>query len=222
MLQHDTKPLPILMYDMLIGAFIFSQENKSFSLLGKTSNAMPSMQVPSVNLSDKKFPVKNAILFIVSFVITFGLLYALSQVNWNNVKMGGFKLPSLSAISIPGMTQPTPTPVLEPTMPPVTPTPTPSVTREEIRVKVLNGSGISGKATDVKAFFQEKGYGEILTGNADAFDYETTVIQIRDEDTEIREYIEEDIASQVPSPEFETLDEDEAADVVVIVGTDFK
>lgn len=221
MLQHETKPLPILEYDTLIGAFIFSQENKSFSLLGKSLPGLPMMQAPSVNLSDKKFPVKNAVLFVISFVITFGILYALSQVKWGDMK--AFQFPSFSNISIPGMTQPTPTPVLEPTMAPPTPTPTPSVTREEVRLKVLNGSGISGKATEVKNFFQEKGYGEILTGNADAFDYETTVVQIKeDAEPSIREYIEEDIASQVDAPEFETLDEAEAADVVIIVGTDFK
>lgn len=221
MLQHETKPLPILEYDMMIGSFIFSQENKSFSLLGKSSSGLSMMQTPSVNLSDKKFPVKNAILFLVSFIITFGLLYALSQVKWAN--MTAFKFPTLSGLTVPGMSQPTPTPVLEPTMAPPTPTPTPSINREEIRVKVLNGSGISGKASDVKAFFQEKGYGEILTGNADAFDYETTVVQIKeDADPAIRDYIEEDITSQVETPEFETLDEDDAADVVVIVGTDFK
>ncbi|HRN70393.1 MAG TPA: LytR C-terminal domain-containing protein [Candidatus Woesebacteria bacterium] len=221
MLQHDTKPLPILEYDMLIGAFIFSQENKAFSLLGKTNSAIPTMQVPSVNLSDKKFPVKNAVLFVISFIITFGILYGLSRVNWNNIQ--GFNMPSLAGISIPGMNQPTPTPVLEPTIPPPTPTPTPSILREDINVKVLNGSGIAGKASDVKAFFQEKGYGEILTGNADAFDYETTVIQIKEDgDPAIRKYVEEDIASEVSSPEFEILDEGEAADVMVIVGTDFR
>lgn len=221
MLQHDTKPLPILEYDMLIGGFIFSQENKDFSLLGKSGSVgLPQISAPSLNLSDKKFPVKNAILFLISFVVTFGILYALSQVKWSSL---GIQMPSLSGLTVPGMNQPTPTPVLDPTVVPPSPTPTPSINREEIRLKVLNGSGISGKATEVKDFFQEKGYGEILTGNAEAFDYETTVVQIKeDADPSIRKYLETDITSQVESPEFETLDEDEAADVVIIVGTDFK
>lgn len=221
MLQHETKPLPILENDMLIGAFIFSQENKTFSLLGKSSMSMPKMQTPSVNLSNKQFPVKSAVLFLISFIITLGILYAVSKMQWGNLMT--MKLPSFSGISVPGMNQPTPTPVLEPTVAPPTATPTPSIDKEEIRIKVLNGSGISGKASDVKAFFQDKGYGEILTGNADAFDYDTTVVQIKDDaDPVIKQYIEKDIASQVPSPKYETLDADEAADVVVIVGTDFK
>ncbi len=223
MLQHETKPLPILEYDMLIGAFIFSQENKAFTLLGKSSGAV----IPTANnvVTDKKLTFKHFIPGIISFVVTLGILYGLSQFlpNMNFGNILNFQMPNMSNINVPGIAQATPTPVLEPTIAPPTATPTPSIDREEIRLKVLNGSGISGKATDVKEFFQEAGYGEILTGNADAFDYETTVVQIKeDADPAIRTYIEKDIASQVEEPEFETLDEDEAADVVIIIGTDFK
>ena len=59
-------------------------------------------------------------------------------------------------------------------------------------------------------------------GNADAFDYETTVVQIKKGKSEIKALIQKDIAAQAPSPKFETLADSEAADVVIIVGTDFK
>lgn len=223
MLQHETKPLPILEYDMLIGGFIFSQENKAFSLLGKSSG--PTKIQSASPTKDSIFTVHNILLFLIPFIVTLGIMFGLSKVDWKNLSFGmpKFSMPSMSEVKVPGMAKATPTPVLEPTIAPPTPTPTPSLTREEIRVKVLNGSGIAGKASEVKDFFQEKGYGEILTGNADAFDYETTVIEIKeDADPQIKAYIDEDIASQVDSPEYDTLDADEAADVVVIVGTDFK
>jgi hypothetical protein len=107
-------------------------------------------------------------------------------------------------------------------MPP-TATPTPSIDRAKINIKVLNGSGIAGKASVVKDFLNGKGYEEILTANADSFDYETTVVQIKkDQEKDLKPLLTKDLSSQVAKPTFETLDADSAADVVIIVGTDFK
>jgi copper homeostasis protein CutC len=61
------------------------------------------------------------------------------------------------------------------------PTPTPKilVDKQAVRIKVLNGSGVSGKASAVKEILKEKGYQEILTGNADSFDYEKTEVSVK-------------------------------------------
>ncbi len=217
MLQHETKPLPILEYDMLLGAFIFSQENKDYSLLHKVSGG--NIVQKTTEIVEQKFSLRNIILFIISFIVTFAALFLLSQVNWNNMS---FKMPAFSMPSLSFLNRATPTPVPSPTPTKPTPTPTPAVDRADVRIKVLNGSGISGKASNVKEFFTEKGYSDILTGNADAFDYETTVVQVKEDKPEIKSIIETDIASQVPKPKFETLEVSEAADVVIIVGTDFK
>lgn len=216
MLQNETKPLPILEYDMLLGAFIFSQENKEFSLLHSKSNGRNIVQ-KTTQIVEKKFSIRNIILFVLSFGVTFAVLFFLSRMNWGGIKMPAFSMPSMAFLT---RATPTPTPLPTPAAP--SPTPTPAVKREDIRIKVLNGSGISGKASVVKDFFTEKGYSDILTGNADAFDYDVTVVQIKADEPDIKSLIGSDIASQVPSPKFETLDEAEAADVVIIVGTDFK
>jgi hypothetical protein len=113
----------------------------------------------------------------------------------------------------------TPTPTVEPTM---TPTPTPKLERSEIKVKVLNGGGVPGKATVVKNLLKEKGYEEILTGNADDFDYETTEIQVKKDGANFGELMKADIKDNSASPKITALDEDEAPDVVVIIGKDFK
>jgi len=75
----------------------------------------------------------------------------------------------------------------------------------------------------VKSFLNEKGYEEILTANANAFDYTTTVIQTKKADTQLQKLISQDIASELEDkPVFETLEDDDPADVVIIVGTDFR
>jgi hypothetical protein len=216
MLQNETKPLPILEYDMLLGAFIFSQENKEFSLLHSKSGGGNIVQ-KTTEIVEKKFSIRNIILFVLSFGLTFAVLFFLSRMNWGGLKIPAFSMPSMAFLN-----KATPTPIPSPTPSKPTPTPIPAVDRADVRIKILNGSGISGKASVVKDFFTEKGYSDILTGNADAFDYETTVVQIKKDKTDIKSLIQEDITSQVPSPKFETLEEAEAADVVVIVGTDFK
>lgn len=212
---EDVKTLPITEYDMLIGAFIFTLENKSFSLMKAGSNAtkslMPSL---STSLPVRKLPIKGIAFFLISFGITFAILFGLSQMKWGK----GLAMPSLSLFS-----KPTPTPTNTPTPQPPTPTPTPAIVRTEVKVKILNGSGIAGKAGTVKDFMKEKGYAELLTGNADDFEYKTTVIQVK-EDAEpgLENFVAKDLSERVEKPKFESLDADEAADVVIIVGTDFK
>ena len=210
--SDETKPLPLTDYDMLVGAFIFTTEEKSFSLM-KGSNSVKSM-MPSMpsSLPVKKIPVKSIAFFLISFGVTFAILFGLSQVKWNSL---AFTMPTLS--------KPTPTPENTPTPVPPSPTPTPAFAKTDIKVKVLNGSGIAGKASVGKEFMRDQGYEEVLTGNADAFDYETTVIQLKEDAPKgLKELIAKDIATQVEKPVFETLDADDAADVVIIMGTDFK
>jgi hypothetical protein len=114
----------------------------------------------------------------------------------------------------------TPTPTLEPTK---TPTPTPKIEREKIKVKILNGGGVPGKATVVKNLLKEKGYEEILTGNADNFDYDKTEIQVKKDDKSFADLMAADIKDNSSSPRITSdLDEKDAPDVIVIVGKDFK
>ena len=221
LLQHQGAELPVVEYDVLVGAFIFSQENKNFSLFSQRKSSPGKLSEVTSQLNEKKLPIKNILFFLISFIATFCILYVLSQMNF---KLFTFSMPSFSLPkSVPFLTKSTPTPIPSPTPSKPTPTPTPSVKREDVRIKVLNGSGIAGKASEVKTFFSGKGYEEILTANADEFDFEITVIQIKkDKEKVLKPLIAGDIASQVSKPTFETLDEEEASDVVIIVGTDFK
>jgi hypothetical protein len=103
-----------------------------------------------------------------------------------------------------------------------TPTPVPEIDRKSINVKVLNGTGTAGQATEVKDILKEAGYIDILTGNADNFEYKTTEIQVKKSNPELGTTMKTDLKAHVVSPKITTLDEDSAADVIIIFGADFK
>jgi len=223
----ENKELHILTYDMLLGAFIFTQEETDFTLLkdrrGKDTKVKlkgQAFSLPKLALSIP-FNKRGAMLFILSFILTFGILFEVSQMGLFNFK---FELPSFSlpSITIPNLRKPTPTPEPTPTSVP-TPTPTPEIKREDLSVKILNGSGVRGKAGLVKSFLQDLGYENILTANADAFDYDVTVIKTKKGTKAIKDIVAKDIASELEgNAKFETLDTNDVADVIIIVGTDFR
>ncbi|MCC5265485.1 LytR C-terminal domain-containing protein, partial [Staphylococcus aureus] len=83
-----------------------------------------------------------------------------------------------------------------------------------IKVKVLNGSGTPGRASEVKDLLKEKGYEEILTGNAESFDYTTTEIQVKKDAKDIESTIIDDLKDNTSKPKVSELDEKEASDVI--------
>ncbi len=91
-----------------------------------------------------------------------------------------------------------------------------------MKVQVLNGGGIAGKATDVKEILSDKGYQDIITGNADNFDYEKSEIQVKKSKSQAAQMLADDLKDYVTSPTETTLDEDDTADIVFIIGADFK
>lgn len=109
----------------------------------------------------------------------------------------------------------TPTPMSQPT---ATPTPLPP-DRSKVKVQVLNGAGVAGAAGKMKSLLEEKGYVVMGTGNADNYDYEETVIQVKEEVKNIVDLLKTDlgeiykVASEVAS-----LASSEKVDIVVIVG----
>ena len=113
-----------------------------------------------------------------------------------------------------------------PTVQPVTeedePTLTPEITRENFKIKILNGSGIAGKAGEVAEILEELGYEIVETGNADSFDYEETVIQVKEEKEELFSDLTNDLKNDytVSSEENLLAEEKEGIDAVVIVGMD--
>lgn len=208
LISDPNKPLPFLQYDVCIGGFIFSIENKKFSFFKK---GMGNINKPAFTAAPIKLPLKEIFIFIGSFFLSFLIWMLISKmdVNW-------FKKQPDQPITI--TTRPSPSPQ------PLSPTtePTPAIDKKTIKIKVLNGSGIAGKASDVKTVLTAHGYQEVLTANADTFDYTTTEIQIKKEASDSASVIKADLKDNVTAPKITTLKDDTTADIIIIVGTDFK
>ncbi len=202
------KQFPILSLDVCFGAFIFQQENKNFSLLRKNTRILKTKGGTSLHIS---LPKKEIFLFLSSFALSFLLLYAISKIKLN------LSLPQLSTKQAGLFFSPSPSPT-----PTSTPTPTPVVNKEEIKIKILNGSGVKGKAGELRDILKEKGYQEILTGNADNFDYIQSELQVKKSQSAAAALIEKDLAEIIPDFKKMILDEEETADIIIVLGSDFK
>lgn len=203
LVPKDGKAFPILTYDVCFGAFILSEENKSFSLLKKNNLYRNKVSLPKIGM-----PKKEVFLFVGSFAISFLLFVLISKFGSN------FKIPNFMAKKN--------VVVVTPTLAPPTPTPTPNFKKEEVKIKVLNGSGVKGKATEMKEILRKKGYVEVLTDNADNFDYVITEIQVKNDKRQLGDMVKDDLKDYIAAPKITILDDKEASDLVLIFGADFK
>jgi hypothetical protein len=210
----DNNTFPILQFDVCFGALIFSLENRGFSLLKNVFS--PSLAVMGKSVSKPKFSMpgirisKEVLLFIASFAGSFIIFTLLTQ------SPAGFnmRLPNFMAKA-----KPTPIPTVVP-LP--TATPTPEIKKDSIKVKILNGSGTPGKAGEVKTVMKEKGYQDIVTGNADSFDFALTEIAVKKGNEHIAQTIKAELSDYAKDAKVTVLDDKEEADVVVTVGKDYK
>jgi len=199
---------PILIYDACFGAFVFSAENKEFQILKKPLKAKgkSGMALPKFSIAKR-----DIVIFLLSVIVSFGALMLFF--NAGSINLPKFQTPNLSL-----GTKPT----AVPTQSAPSPTPTPTIEKDKLRIKILNGSGTKGKATEVKNLLKSKGYEEILTENADSFDYKVTVIQAKESQAAAAKALAEDIKDSVSKVKNENLPDKDAADIVIIIGSDFK
>ncbi|MGB9707303.1 MAG: LytR C-terminal domain-containing protein [Microgenomates group bacterium] len=197
--------LPLLALDNCFGAFISYQEDKyllpikiSKQKVSDISKSPRSITLPLIK--------KEGLIFFISFIASFIFFILISKQDLNFKKSFSFKTPSPT-------TQPKPT---------ATATPTPAFTKEELKIKVLNGSGVVGKAGEMKSILREKGYNEIVTGNADNFDYQQTEIQVKKDKQQASEILKKDLKDYISTVKTKILDDKEVADVIIILGSDFK
>lgn len=203
------QQLSFLDFDACFGGFIFSLENKSFSfsaedLTGKKRRPIHGLKF---DFSLKKINLRSLIIFLVAFSFSFAAIFFVSQ-------FAGFS--KLTSKKISNLKPTTPTPIIP------TATPTPTVKKEDLKIKVLNGVGIKGKASEVKDLLKDKGYGEILIGNADSFDYQKTEIKIKKDKEAVFNYFKKDLVDYVNLEKKSSLPDHSASDVILIIGKDFK
>ncbi len=108
------------------------------------------------------------------------------------------------------------------------------VTADEVRVKVLNGSGVTGLARRVSELLRNEGFSVIHIGNADRFDYtESYIIDITGNPKKIELLRERSLRTLVKVVKPEEIPATmkglaakgvtgEGADAIIILGQDFK
>lgn len=105
-------------------------------------------------------------------------------------------------------------------LPTLTPTPEVELDRAELKIQILNGSGTPGMAGTAQEYLEGLGYQDIDTGNANAYDYEETVIAIKSDKDKYLDLITKDLTEEYTvADETEELDEDSDFDVVITIGS---
>lgn len=114
-------------------------------------------------------------------------------------------------------TIPTPTPIIAQQQ---SPTPTPvAIDVSKYKIEVLNGSGIEGEAAKVRGLLEEEKFIVSSIGNADAVNYQKTIIQAKK--TIPKEFLDKlkgFLDKSYVLDDTKELDKSEKFDVVIIVG----
>lgn len=176
---------------------------------------------------------KRAFIYVFLFVVLIGLTIVAG-----NYFLSGKKAKSkVAPTPTPTITVmiPTATPTASPSgKPKSTPTPSPKASptskvstavspiegaSKTLTIQVLNGSGTKGEAGKVASLLKAAGYSISSTGNADTFDYQKTVIQIKKSKASFATQLKKDLSvSYIVDPTVQTLAESTEADAIVIVG----
>lgn len=97
--------------------------------------------------------------------------------------------------------------------------PTPKLKRKDLVIKILNGTGVPGTAAKAVDYLEKLGYSGIKTGNADNFDYQKTVVQIKDSKKDYLEQLRADLSANYTLEEkTQTLTEDDKFEAIIILG----
>ncbi|MDO8269874.1 MAG: LytR C-terminal domain-containing protein [Candidatus Levybacteria bacterium] len=123
-------------------------------------------------------------------------------------------------------TTPTTTPKASPTPGKGTPTPAGSSTvdkttgldRANLKIAVLNGSGVAGAATKVSDALKKLGYDVVSSGNADNFDYTDTTIQVKSTKKTYLDLLKKDLSEDYTIGTATSNYTGTDADAVVIIG----
>lgn len=99
-------------------------------------------------------------------------------------------------------------------------TPVGEIKRSDLKVQVLNGSGVAGAAATAKIFLEGLGYESVAAGNADG-DFAQTEIEIKEDKSSASEMIKKDLETDYTlSDTIGTLDSSSDYDVVITLGSE--
>ncbi len=92
----------------------------------------------------------------------------------------------------------------------------------EVSVKVLNGCGVDGVASEVTDILANEGFSIAMTGDADRMDYDSSILYHKKEDLGKALKVKSAIKEDMPDLELKVSDSlDSEADILLIVGSDY-
>lgn len=99
-----------------------------------------------------------------------------------------------------------------------TATPTPKVAKDKIAIKVLNGSGTKGAASDVANTLKDNGFTKVTTGNADSFDHKGLEIDTNSTGDAYLNEVKHALSDTYSDIKTDTLDSNSTEDIQIIIG----
>lgn len=96
----------------------------------------------------------------------------------------------------------------------------PQISKKDVKIRILNGSGKSGTASEAKNFLESKGYVIVSVGNAGNFDYQKTQVRIKKSKQAISDPLTKDLKQRYAINVGSNLSENESYDVLLIIGGD--
>jgi hypothetical protein len=173
-------------------------------------------------------PAKKLFIIIVSIIVLglliFGVTRMLSGSNAPAVEEQPAPTQEAFPTDIPEPTESDVTPTQEPSK---TPTPKPTVNpvdkasgldRSKLDVHVLNGSGTAGAGKKAADILEGLGYNVIQVGNAQNFDYQTSVIQVKKASESYIALLKKDLSGYSTGSTSADLADSERPDAIVIIG----
>lgn len=194
-------------------------------------NAQPTDQFYGLPQEPKKRSMKSP-FFILVIIMIIGIIgfVGYSMVNSQNENVD--EEAESEEIITPTFT-PTPSPQETPSTTisitptsKIQPTPTKSVStsgksddKSSLTIEILNGSGVAGVAGKAKSLLTDLGYNITSTGNADNFEYEQSVIEIKASKSSFLKDLEKDLSKDyVIGETSSTLSASNQTDVRIIIG----
>jgi hypothetical protein len=158
---------------------------------------------------------RRVILIIVGILILFALIGIAIFATGGKGELEKDLTPTPTIQQNPPTSSPSPTPKAQ-----KTPTPTATkLDRSNISIEIQNGNGEKGVASKASSYLKGLGYKIESTGNADNFNYDKTVIEIKASDKQYLDQLKSDLAKNYSvGSTSATLSLKESADAVVIIG----
>lgn len=185
-----------------------STPESAFTIQNDEKEPMPEM----AGDGKKHFGIYFFLVAFLAFILGLGAMAAVSY-GWVSIP----KLPS--NIQLPTMLGAKPSPTAAPTEVPIVAPTESAVDLTAYKITVLNGSGIVGKAAEVKASLTTAGFKVATTGNADKSDYTKTQIAAKKSvDKAYLTKLEDELKKSYAVDTVSTAPESDTTDVTVTIG----